>query len=237
MRTGSIIWRDCAGRGWSEPTLPGRRPMAGWRIAAQSSAAMNWTRYLFGFEGRINRAKYWLASLITLALMILFAGLAVGIAGGDASFGFGVDDIFQAIDPESWKTLSLARLPMLVVRAAGTMLFLWIFLAISIKRLHDRDSSAYWMVPFFAVPGLYEQFADRLPDSYLVLPLALIVFALCLWGVVELYFLSGSRKTNRFGPNPLQPATIEPRWKQHREIEMVPHTASPPPGWRVKPEP
>ena len=31
------------------------------------------------------------------------------------------------------------------------------------------------MVPFFAVPGLYNQFADRLPDSYADLPLAIAV--------------------------------------------------------------
>jgi hypothetical protein len=36
--------------------------------------------------------------------------------------------------------------------------------------------SGWWMVPFFFIPGLYEQFAERLPDSYLVLPLAVIVF-------------------------------------------------------------
>jgi len=69
---------------------------------------MDWTWYLFGFKGRVNRAKYWLATLI--------------------------------------------------------------------KRLHDRDKSGWWMVPFFFIPGLYEQFAERLPDSYLVLPLAVIVF-------------------------------------------------------------
>ena len=36
---------------------------------------MNWTWYLFGFKGRINRAKYWLAGLVILSFMIAFAGL------------------------------------------------------------------------------------------------------------------------------------------------------------------
>ena len=31
---------------------------------------MDWTRYLFSFEGRINRAKYWFATLIILCWMI-----------------------------------------------------------------------------------------------------------------------------------------------------------------------
>ena len=38
------------------------------------------------------------------------------------------------------------------------------------------------MVPFFVIPGLYNQFADRLPDSYFVLLPALIVFALYILG-------------------------------------------------------
>jgi hypothetical protein len=64
---------------------------------------------------------------------------------------------------------------------------------------------------------------------------SLIMFVLMMWGFVELYFLRGSRKTNRFGPNPLLPVTTERRWDQNSEIEMVPHTASPPPLWRVNP--
>jgi hypothetical protein len=104
-----------------------------------------------------------------------------------------------------------------------------------IKRLHDRDKSAWWMVPFFALPNLYNHFSDRLPDSYFMLIPSLIMFVLMMWGFVELYFLRGSRKTNRFGPNPLLPVTTGGRWDQNSEIEMVPHKAGPPPMWRVKP--
>ena len=90
------------------------------------------------------------------------------------------------------------------------------------------------MVPFFIVPGLHSRFAERLPDSPLDLPLALIAFVLCIWGFVEIYCLKGSRKTNRFGPNPLARPDTRPRWEQIREMEMVPHKASPPPVWHVK---
>jgi len=210
---------------------------------------MDWTWYLFGFDGRINRAKYWLAGLVIVSLMIAFVGLvylalmidfvahAMGTphGSGKVSFGFNVDDIFSVLDPAAWRALSLAGLPMLLVKAIGTVLFFWMFLATSIKRLHDRDRSGWWMVPFFAVPHLYNQFSDLLPDSYFMLIPALIAFVLMIWGFVELYLLSGSRKTNRFGPNPLLPVKAERRWEQHSEIEMVPHKASPPPVWRVKP--
>ena len=93
------------------------------------------------------------------------------------------------------------------------------------------------MVPFFAVPGLYNQFAERLPDSPADLPLAIAVAGLGLWGFVEMYGLKGSHKTNRFGVDPLAPPPRDtrPPWDQHSEIEMEPHKAGPPPNWRVKP--
>ena len=56
-----------------------------------------------------------------------------------------------------------------------------------------------------------------------------------MWGFVELCFLKGSRKTNRFGSDPLAPRDMRPRWDQQSEIEMVPQKAGPPPVWHVKP--
>ena len=55
-----------------------------------------------------------------------------------------------------------------------------------------------------------------------------VMFALMIWGSIEMYFLKGSRKTNRFGPNPLLSVRTVPRWDQHSEIEMVPYKAGPP---------
>ena len=198
---------------------------------------MDWVWYLFSFDGRINRAKYWLAGLIMVCWMMFLAALAVAVDlafGGEGSFGFNVGDLFKIVDPAAYRSLSLVELPALFAKAAGTFLFLWVYLATSIKRLHDRDKSAWWMVPFFVVPGLVNQFGDRLP-GYSVFALALIAAVLCVWGFIEMYFLKGSRKTNRFGPNPLLPVNTSSRWEQQSEIEMVPHKAGPPPVWRVKP--
>jgi len=89
------------------------------------------------------------------------------------------------------------------------------------------------MVPFSAVP-IYNELADRFELSYAALPLGLAALVLNIWGFVEMYCLKGSRKTNRFGPNLLQPVDTRPRWNQQSEIEMVPHKAGPPPVWHVK---
>jgi uncharacterized membrane protein YhaH (DUF805 family) len=142
------------------------------------------------------------------------------------------------VDPDAYRSLTWADLPRLLIKLIGTSLLMWVYFVTSIKRLHDRDKSGWWMVPFFAVPGLYNQFADRLPDSYADLPLAIAAAVLCLWGFIEMYCLKGSRKTNRFGADPLTPPPprdTRPPWDQQSEIEMTPHKAGPPPVWRVKP--
>ena len=203
---------------------------------------MDWTSFLFGFQGRINRARIWLGVLAIFCWMIFVLMVAASLGallGATGSFSLGVNDVFRLVDPETYRSHAPAHLPILVIKTAGSSLFLWVYLAISVKRLHDRDKSGWWMVPFFALPGLYNQFSDRLDDSYLVIPLGLIAGGLCLWGGIEMYFLKGSRKTNRFGPNPLlQPPAVETRsrWDQQSEIEMVPHKAGPPRQWHVKRE-
>lgn len=199
---------------------------------------MDYVWYLFSPKGRINRARYWLALLIILCWMMFLAGLtlAAGLVSGKVSFGFHINDLFRIVDPVSYRSLSWANLPSLPIRVIGTSLFLWVYFAASVKRLHDRDRSGWWIVPFLLYPGLYNQFEDRLSDYWvLAIPFAVVAFAFCIWGFVEMYFLKGSRKTNRFGANPLlQPETRGPRWEQDREIEMVPHKAGPPPQWHVK---
>jgi uncharacterized membrane protein YhaH (DUF805 family) len=215
---------------------------------------MDWVWFLFGFDGRINRAKLWLAILIIVCWMIFIAMLMLAI---DKLFGnpvetihFSVDDIFGIVDPSviraavarmrDGKEASPAHLVLMFFQGLGTLLFVWVYLAASVKRLHDRDKAGWWMIPYFVVPGLYGQFQDRLPNSYLVFPLALAVFILMVWGFAEIYLLRGTRWTNRFGPNPLPKVqtrartTSASRWDQTTAYEFVPRGASPSAGTHVK---
>ena len=192
---------------------------------------MDYAWYLFSFEGRINRAKFWQALLIILCLMMVLALLTITVGkffDDSGSFGFGLDDIFAAFDPESYRSLSTIGYVRAIGKAIGTPLFLWVYLAISIKRLHDRNRSAWWMMLFFVFPGLFDQFADRLGDSYPVIFVGLVSVVFCAWGFIELCFLKGTTGTNRFGSDPLVPIDTRPPWDQQSEIEMVPHKAGPP---------
>src|SRR5262245_36778736 len=110
---------------------------------------MNWTWYLFAFNGRINRAKNWLAVLIILCFMFFFSGLAIGLGlllslTDKPAFDLDIHDVFRIVDPADWHRLARAEVPLMFAKATGTALCLWVYLATSIKRLHDRDKSGWW---------------------------------------------------------------------------------------------
>jgi uncharacterized membrane protein YhaH (DUF805 family) len=205
---------------------------------------MDWVWFLFGFDGRINRAKAWLAMLVIVCWMILIGMLMLGI---DRMFGspvksihVGVDDIFGIVDPavlratfehlRHGRETSPAHLVLMFFESVGTLVFVWIYLATCIKRLHDRDKASWWMIPYFVVPGLYAQFQNRLPDSSLIFPLTLAVLLLLIAGFIDIYLLRGIRWTNQFGPNPLPKTqsrartTSASRWEQPGAFEFVPRS-------------
>src|SRR5579862_3815265 len=138
--------------------------------------------FLFEFDGRINRARMWLAMLVILCGMLCIGILMVIIeqlfGNPVKSLHFNVNDIFKFVDPavlraaiarlREGKEASPAHLVLTFFHTAGTLLFAWVYLATSVKRLHDRDRSGWWVIPFFVAPGLYAQFADRLPNSYAI---------------------------------------------------------------------
>ena len=210
---------------------------------------MDWTWYLFGFNGRINRAKYWLAGLIITCWMIFLMFLLflpIGYFLGSATkFSLNMDNLLVIFDAAALRKMSRADIAVLIVNFLVMPLNLWVSLATSVKRLHDRDRSGGWLVLFFGFPCLYGRLEDYLPDSYWVQALGIIALVLCVWGFVELLFLRGTKWTNRFGPNPLGKEQMRARterdrlrattpWDQESEIEMVPK-AGPPPVWHVKP--
>jgi uncharacterized membrane protein YhaH (DUF805 family) len=222
---------------------------------------MDWVWFLFEFDGRINRAKMWLAMLVIACWTIFLAVLMLVIeqmfgspvTSGrlDVTVNFGIGDIFRLVDPtvlraalvrlREGKEASPAHLVLAFCHAIGTLLFTWVYLATAIKRLHDRDKSAWWAIPYFVVPGSCSQFADRLPDSYLMLTVLWAPLLLAIAGFIEIFCLRGTRWTNRFGPNPLPKVQTRPRssnstsaWNQTEAMEFVPHQASSIPAMHVK---
>ncbi len=197
---------------------------------------MDYKWLLFRFEGRINRVQYWLAALIILCWMMFVLTLLAafgkffGIAGrGYAIDIFGIAASIQLVDHDP---ASKAGLFPQIVTIPMTIVFAWAYAATSIKRLHDRNRSGWWIIPFVVAPGLFGRFEGWLGDSSAAAFLGPAMFVLYTWGLVEMAFRAGTCGINRFGSDPLAPVgsgAHGARWDQQSELEFVPHSAGPSP--------
>ena len=100
------------------------------------------TNLLFGFQGRTNRAKFW---LVALALLVI-EFIVLGVIGGSAAMS---DDPQQAL-------ASLGPVAGIVLVIFG-LAVTWITIAVGIKRFHDRNKSGVWILIIFVpvIGGLW----------------------------------------------------------------------------------
>jgi len=87
--------------------------------------------------------------------------------------------------------------------------------AVVVKRLHDRNKSAWWLVVFYLIPFILNGYRfstvldamHRGQMTYAGNPIATaaggIAALISLWAFVEIYCLSGTNGDNRYGPDPL----------------------------------
>jgi uncharacterized membrane protein YhaH (DUF805 family) len=166
--------------------------------------------YLFGFSGRINRAKMWLFFLIS------FVFVCVVVFGVVASIGL---QHLMAIGQHRENPVAVfsAMGPVFGVVGLGYLLLLWVGLAVTAKRLHDRDRSAWWILVFIILPlvlnvarfgmemsAMHMHGAMATPANPLVSAvLGLISLGINVWAFLELYCFRGTQGENRFGPDPL----------------------------------
>jgi uncharacterized membrane protein YhaH (DUF805 family) len=138
---------------------------------------MDWGNYLFGFEGRVNRAKYWLMVLISL----LLGGIAVAILFG------------MAFSQIGW-----------LVAGIFYLVLLYCSLAVGAKRLHDRNKSGWWLLVFYVLPNVLSGIGTYTGEGALNAVLGLVSFAILIWAIVELGCLRGTIGPNQYGPDPLE---------------------------------
>jgi uncharacterized membrane protein YhaH (DUF805 family) len=145
---------------------------------------MSMSQLLFSFSGRLNRKPYWLTTLCIVLVMLVVVILAFALGGaglmsGDFS-GLGI---------------------LLLIIVLAYIPILWIGLAISAKRLHDRNKSAWWLVLFYLVPAILQGVGEQLGTAGIILTLA--GFGISIWALVEIGFLRGTVGPNQYGPDPL----------------------------------
>jgi uncharacterized membrane protein YhaH (DUF805 family) len=217
--------------------------MLGWLLLIAWLACC-WLFLVFG--PYMHHGKFW----TNFGLSTLGPYIGLQLADGDpavksASIHFGVKQLLNLFDSGSYRWPSRDDIVPLLVNLTVTPLLVWTYLAISIKRLHDRNRSGWWIVPLAVLPCLYEHYEAAIPESYWFAPLGLASLVLSIWGFIELACLKGDASSNRFGPNPLGKQHIRPRstemrlrtttaWDQESEIELAPHRASPLTSMHVK---
>lgn len=105
--------------------------------------------------------------------------------------------------------------PALILIVAVPMI--WINLAATAKRLHDRNRSGWWAIAVYAIKrltflyyGAYFglSFGVDIPvaGELLLVMIAVVLSLLQTWIVIELFFLIGTDGPNRFGPDPTRTA-------------------------------
>jgi len=209
--------------------------------------------FLLSFDGRINRATYgyalyagMIACLVRLAFLVFFVFALDAIFGTSVtSVHLNIYDIFNDPPAFPFRVSFGGSGPVWLVSplfyAGATALFLFairFLAATTVRRLHDRDKSGWWIVPLLMAPILLGKAADWLGDSYAADVVVLVLIGFSLWGLVEMLGLKGTTGPNRFGPDPLAPPPrtppAAPNWDQLRALEFVRRGAGPSPGEHVK---
>jgi uncharacterized membrane protein YhaH (DUF805 family) len=148
---------------------------------------------LFGFDGRLNRKPYWIA---TIELTVVAIVVALGVAAAFTVTGkvSSAEELLRVAHP--W----LTGFGFILAYPAA---------AVFAKRLHDRDKPG-WLSALLIVPMLVETVLDpagSAPQTDLTraiyLSASVITWVVAVWFLVELGLLRGTVGDNRYGPDPL----------------------------------
>jgi uncharacterized membrane protein YhaH (DUF805 family) len=172
---------------------------------------MGASHLFFGFSGRINRGKYWLAVVVWLLIWIV--AIPAFVIGGLAILGSNLTDGSLPSPEDLPAFLRLIRdYGILSAIILAFFIVSWVSaLAIGIKRLHDRGRSGWWILLFYFGPGVLAAAQNSAENGTLAsLILGLGAFAVSIWALVELGFLRGTRGPNQFGPDPLKHEIVMP---------------------------
>jgi len=137
-------------------------------------------RRYFDFQGRSRRMEYWMFTLLNVVVIFGLMFLVLGM-GGMASLGAPGAGGMAVADA--------------LFGGMGILVFIWVLIvfipsiAVTVRRLHDRDMSGWWYLGFIV--------AGMIPFIGLIASIALLV----------LMFLPGTPGANRFGPDPKDPTS------------------------------
>ena len=159
---------------------------------------MDWKWLFFSFEGRANRAKWWLTVLIFIILSAVIWLLILPI------FGYTIWNV-QA-DPTAT-----------VLSIVITLIFAYPATAVMVKRLHDRNRPT-WLAAVLWAPTVLTLLgqltgvtvtAQDIGGQTMMVPTTfgwivnLATLVIGIWAIIELGCLRGTAGPNQYGPDPL----------------------------------
>lgn len=163
-------------------------------------------RTLFSsWNGRIGRAQFWLGVLVVVIFTLVASGLLFLLGQGVTSTAT------RTVQVNGGAASTFERTQFTLNPVAGLFVSLInaaLMLTIGIKRRHDRDFSGIDLVAFVALSLLSQIFISLgwLSGAFgATLSVVLFVWGICLF--ILLGILKGTSGPNRYGPDPLAPAT------------------------------
>ena len=171
---------------------------------------MDYAWLLISPRGRINRARY---IVVQLALLTVWLTLWL-----KAPFDFS----------SQWQAWVIA------------IAMIWINIATTAKRLHDRNRSGWWTVAVIIVGrlsyvyyglffGLYFGIDLSIGKELLLVMSAVALSLLQTWVIIELFFMIGTDGSNRHGSDPLARAAtgapVDARLDQRSVPDFLVHRA------------
>ncbi len=117
---------------------------------------MSFGKKLFGFQGRLRRRDWWLLTLLLIVAQWVVSSIALGATGGvfpggmGGGMGAGMAGGWgghwgpAAMGPGGAPFVSLMQ-RVLLIQVVTAAVFLWPSAAVSVKRLHDRNHTGWWL--------------------------------------------------------------------------------------------
>jgi uncharacterized membrane protein YhaH (DUF805 family) len=152
---------------------------------ASDPLRLTWWKLWFRWRGRIGREWFWLGYIM------------LGAVGGAANAALLMLGPFDLVG--------------MAAKAFLGLLILYTFLSVAIKRLHDRNKSAWWIILYYFVPsGLVaptQQLRVLFPEYAWIPPT--IAGLILLWALIDLGFRRGTKGANRYGEQAMDEPPIE----------------------------
>ncbi|HAT54799.1 MAG TPA: hypothetical protein DCW31_06100 [Lactobacillus sp.] len=167
-----------------------------------------WRNYA-NFRGRSNRKAFWGWQFWQALFLLLFL----------IPITYAVRDFLSSIDADHvelslglLETVASSSLPLLLLLVGYALIALLPSLSLAVRRLHDANRSAGWLILNIAVDlgllGIYLMTRSLSADSALIFASATAtIFILLSIGFVYLLLLPSETKHNRFFPTTVAPTT------------------------------